>query len=107
LTSLLEEIPSARAGLSRAEPAWEWVEDLRNSGKQPHIADRFYRDCELLTSDLSEATDHCHRDLSRAMLEGFLEGVGLDFSSGYLKLAIDLLVGRKMLHSPGLHIVGV
>jgi hypothetical protein len=105
LVNLLEEIPSARAGLSRAEPAWEWVEDLAKSGKPPHIADRFYRDFQLLTSDLSEATDHCHRDLSRAMLEGFLDGVGLDYSSGYLKLAIDLLVCRKMLHSPGLNIV--
>jgi hypothetical protein len=105
LVNLLEEIPSARAGLSRSEPAWEWVEDLRQARKPAHIADKFYRTCELLTSDLSEATDHCHRELSRAMLEGFLSGVGLDFSSGYLKLAIDLLVCRKMLHSPGLNIV--
>jgi len=105
LVNLLEEIPSARAGLSRAEPAWEWVEDLRSSKKSSQMADSFYRSCELLTSDLSEATDHCHRDLSRAMLEGFLEGAGLDYSTGYLKLSVDLLVGRKMLHSPGLNIV--
>nr|WAK75317.1 MAG: RNA-dependent RNA polymerase [Narnaviridae sp.] len=103
LTSLLEEIPSARAGLSRSEPAWEWVEDLR-LGKTSPVAERLYRDFELLTSDLSEATDHCHRELSRAMLEGFFEGVSLDTSRGYLKLSIDLLVGRKMLHSPGLNL---
>nr|WPR16640.1 MAG: RNA-dependent RNA polymerase [Yellow silver pine associated narna-like virus 2] len=104
LVSLLEEIPSARAGLSRAEPAWEWVEDLLHSGKKDHNLEEFYRNSELLTSDLSEATDHCHRNLSRAMLEGFFEGVGLSTESGYLRLAIDLLVGRKMLHSPGLNI---
>jgi len=107
LVSLLEEIPSARAGLSRAEPAWEWVEDLLHSGKTDPNLESFYRNSELLTSDLSEATDHCHRELSRAMLEGFFEGVKLDTSTGYLRLAIDLLVGRKMLHSPGLNIVTV
>jgi len=105
LVSLLEEIPSARAGLSRAEPAWEWVEDLLQSGKKDPTLQGFYESSELLTSDLSEATDHCHRDLSRQMLEGFFEGVMLDTSTGYLRTAIDLLVGRKMLHSPGLNIV--
>nr|WAK75300.1 MAG: RNA-dependent RNA polymerase [Narnaviridae sp.] len=105
LVSLLEEIPSARAGLSRAEPAWEWVEDLLQSGKSDPTLQTFYEGSELLTSDLSEATDHCHRDLSRNMLEGFFEGVMLDTSTGYLRTAIDLLVGRKMLHSPGLNIV--
>ncbi|BDB16250.1 RNA-dependent RNA polymerase [Aspergillus tennesseensis narnavirus 1] len=105
LVSLLEEIPSARAGLSRAEPAWEWVEDLLQSSKRDPSLGDFYRSSELLTSDLSEATDHCHRDLSRQMLEGFFEGVGLETETGYLRLAIDLLVCRKMLHSPGLNIV--
>jgi hypothetical protein len=105
LVSLLEEIPSARAGLSRAEPAWEWVEDLLQSGKTDPTLQTFYEKSELLTSDLSEATDHCHRDLCRQMLEGFFEGVGLEFETGYLRTAIDLLVCRKMLHSPGLNIV--
>lgn len=99
LVSLLEEIPSARAGLSRAEPAWEWVEDLQNAGKDPVAVERLYKDMGLLTSDLSEATDHCHRELSKQMLEGFFEGVGVDTSTGYLRTAIDLLIGRKMLHS--------
>jgi len=99
LVSLLEEIPSARAGLSRAEPAWEWVEDLQNAGKDPSTVERLYRDMGLLTSDLSEATDHCHRNLSKQMLEGFFEGCRIDISSGYLRTAIDLLVCRKMLHS--------
>lgn len=99
LTSLLEEIPSARAGLSRAEPAWEWVEDLQDAGKDPIMVERLYKDMGLLTSDLSEATDHCHRELSRSMIEGFLDGVGVDTSTGYLRTAIDLLIGRKMLLS--------
>jgi hypothetical protein len=105
LVSLLEEIPSARAGLSRAEPAWEWVEDLLQSGKSDPTLGDFYRRSELLTSDLSEATDHCHRELCKQLLEGFFEGVRLDTSRGYLRTAIDLLIGRKMLHSPGLNIV--
>lgn len=99
LVSLLEEIPSARAGLSRAEPAWEWVEDLQNVGKDPVTVEKLYRDFSLLTSDLSEATDHCHRELSKQMLEGFFEGVGLDTTIGYLRLGIDLLIGRKILHA--------
>lgn len=99
LVSLLEEIPSARAGLSRAEPAWEWVEDLQNAGKDPVEVENLYKDFGLLTSDLSEATDHCHRELSRQMLEGFFEGVGIPVETGYLRTAIDLLVCRKMLHS--------
>nr|UYL95399.1 MAG: RNA-dependent RNA polymerase [Zhangzhou Narna tick virus 4] len=98
LTSLLEEIPSARAGLSRAEPAWEWAQDLQRS-KDPSTVDRLYESMELLTSDLSEATDHCHRDLSRQMMEGFFEGMNIHTDVGYLKMAIDLLVCRKMLHS--------
>jgi hypothetical protein len=102
LVSLLEEIPSARAGLSRAEPAWEWVEDLQNAGKDPAMVEDLYRSFSLLTSDLSEATDHCHRELSRRMMEGFFSGVGISTSSGYLRLAIDLLVCRKMLHTTGL-----
>jgi len=107
LVSLLEQIPSARAGLSRAEPAWEWVEDLRQSGKKTPGFDleKFYQDSDLLTSDLSEATDHCHRELSRAMLEGFFEGVGIDPKGQYISLSIDLLTSRKILHSPGLNIV--
>jgi hypothetical protein len=99
LVSLLEEIPSARAGLSRSEPAWEWVEDLQNAGKDPVVVERLYKDMSLLTSDLSEATDHCHRELSKQMLEGFFEGVGISTTDGYLRTAIDLLVGRKMLNS--------
>jgi len=99
LTSLLEEIPSARAGLSRAEPAWEWVEDLQHAGKDPEKVESLYRGFGLLTSDLSEATDHCHRELSRQMLEGFFEGVGLSPYTGYLRTSIDLLVCRKILHS--------
>jgi hypothetical protein len=99
LTSLLMEIPSARAGLSRAEPAWEWAEDLQNAGKEPILVESLYKGFELLTSDLSEATDHCHRELSRQMMEGFFEGVGISTTCGYLRLAIDLLVCRKMLHS--------
>lgn len=99
LVSLLSEIPSARAGLSRSEPAWEWVEDLQNAGKDPDKVEALYRGFSLLTSDLSEATDHCHRELSRQMVEGFFDGVGLDTSIGYLRTAIDLLVCRKMLHS--------
>jgi hypothetical protein len=99
LVSLLEEIPSARAGLSRSEPAWEWVEDLQNAGKDPEVVETLYKEMGLLTSDLSEATDHCHRELSKQMLEGFFEGVGIDTVDGYLRVAIDLLIGRKMLHS--------
>jgi len=99
LVSLLEEIPSARAGLSRAEPAWEWSEDLRSAGKDSASVERLYRDFSLLTSDLTEATDHCHRDLSRLMIEGFLDGASVSYETGYLRMAIDLLVCRKMLHS--------
>jgi hypothetical protein len=99
LTSLLEEIPSARAGLSRAEPAWEWSQDLQNAGKEPVTVERLYRAFSLLTSDLSEATDHCHRTLCKTLLEGFFEGVGIQTDVGYLRTSIDLLIGRKILHS--------
>jgi len=102
LVSLLEEIPSARAGLSRSEPAWEWSEDLRQSGKHLRSVEELYRDFSLLTSDLSEATDHCHRELTKQMLEGFFEGVGLNTDVGYLRMAIDLLICRKILHTKGL-----
>jgi hypothetical protein len=96
LISLLSELPSARAGLSRTEPAWEWVEDLAKSGKDFDL-EEIYKSMSLLTSDLAEATDHCHRTLCKNLLEGFFEGLGIPTETGFLRMSIDLLIGRKFL----------
>jgi hypothetical protein len=95
LVYLLQTIPQARAGLFASEPAWEWAEDLRKSSK--NFDEKLYHSMGLLTSDLSEATDHCHRKISRAVLEGFLEGVGANWRTGYFQLAISLLVSKRWL----------
>jgi hypothetical protein len=96
LVYLLQTLPQARAGLSASEPAWEWTEDLRRQTEKG-VDEEFYHEMGLLTSDLSEATDHCNRHISRSMIEGFLDGVGLDYKSVYFKLAISLLVARRRL----------
>jgi hypothetical protein len=96
LVYLLQTLPQARAGLSASEPAWEWTEDLRRQTSKG-VEEEFYHSMGLLTSDLSEATDHCNRKISRSMIEGFLDGVGIDYKSMYFKLAISLLVARRLL----------
>lgn len=96
LVYLLQTLPQARAGLSASEPAWEWTEDLRRQTEKG-VFEEFYHTMGLLTSDLSEATDHCNRNISRSMIKGFLDGVGIDYDSTYFKLAIALLTSRRLL----------
>jgi len=97
LIGLLERLPQARAGLGMAEPAWEWAEDLKAKAYRSEPIEEIYHTMGLLSSDLSEATDHCHRELCEHMLKGFFEGCGAPYESGYLHTAISLLCCRKIL----------
>jgi hypothetical protein len=85
--------PSVRAGLTRGWQLYEWVKGLRNAGPVPRGETYF------LSSDLTAATDWCSHEYSRAMLEGFVEG--LDQNSPYVQSMIELLCSPRTYESPG------
>jgi len=93
LVSTLETIPSAKAGLKAASPAWEWVNDFKYKTLD---LNQTLSSLKLLTSDLETATDYCDHMVCRNMLMGFLEGIGLQ-DHRYLRLAVLTLTSPRLL----------
>jgi len=90
LISLVEQIPSARAGLSAAAMAYEYVKRLqRKKG-----IDSCQELC-FLTSDLTQASEYLEHEYSEALLKGFIDGAGL--SSPYMTLATELLCSPRYI----------
>jgi hypothetical protein len=80
--------PSVTAGLTRGWQLYEWVKGLRNAGPVTNQITYF------LSSDLTAATDWCVHQYSKAMVLGFMEGLGED--SQYLQASAELLCsGRR------------
>ncbi|BCH36643.1 RNA-dependent RNA polymerase [Aspergillus lentulus narnavirus 1] len=91
LLGLAKLHPSVTAGLSRGWQLYEWCKGLRNAAPVRGQATYF------LSSDLSTATDFCRHDFSKAMIEGFMEGLGE--SSPYLSAACELLCSPRRYES--------
>jgi hypothetical protein len=73
---------------------WDWFNAL---GAKPESLEEDLKEKFLLTSDLSEATDHCNQTISRIILNGFLVGLNMNPKDPYLKLAIDLVTCNKLV----------
>nr|CAK8177700.1 RNA-dependent RNA polymerase [Narnavirus sp.] len=95
LISLMKEDPSARAGLSRGWQGFEYVKgwSTKDENHPPETEERL-----ILSSDLKTATDYCPHSYARALLDGFIDGLGLD---GVLtRLWVSLLVSPRIYLGP-------
>jgi len=88
LVGTLETVIEATHGLKAGNAAWEWVQRFH---KKPKELTDYYNLCYLLTSDLETATDYCDFQVVRAVLEGYLDGLGILDGNRYLRFAISLL----------------
>jgi len=90
---IIRHHPSAKTGLTRGWQLFEWCKSLRNTKPVPDQKTYF------LSSDLTAATDHCEHKSSQAMLEGFMEGVGMVHST-YSTLCAELLCSSRIYEGP-------
>jgi len=88
LLGVVKTHPSVTTGLTRGWQGYEWVKRLRNVSPVPNQTTYF------LSSDLTTATDFCTHEGSRAMFEGFLEGIGEQ--SPYLRACAELLCSGRI-----------
>jgi len=87
LTGYLGQIPQTRTCLTRSDQAWAAIAQL--NGKT------FPDTTEVLSSDLSEATDRIPLSVVEYLLRGFTEG--LNEISGYIDLAISLVTRPRLM----------
>nr|CAK8177721.1 RNA-dependent RNA polymerase [Narnavirus sp.] len=89
LIGVLSRDPDARAGLGRA---WQGFEFAKQWGFKPLPApgpeERY-----ILSSDLKTATDFCPHGYSKALLQGFTTGLGMN--NHLVNLWIDLLTAPR------------
>jgi hypothetical protein len=89
----LKNHPPCQQGLGGALQGFEWV---KAAGKKPFGSDA---DCWLLSSDLSEATDHCSHKVAAAAMRGLLEGLGI--RNNYFDLAVSLQTCGRIAYYEG------
>nr|CAK8177722.1 RNA-dependent RNA polymerase [Narnavirus sp.] len=95
LISILREDPSARAGLSRGWQGFEYTKSWSSKDGQnvPPPDERF-----ILTSDLKTATDYCPHGYAKALLRGFIDGLGV--RSAMTDLWVEVLVSPRIYVGP-------
>jgi hypothetical protein len=95
LVSTLKTLEESRAGLTGAEPAWEFIRSLQRRLRDGKVTEVFAEDALLLTADLECATDNCNPVVCRKILQGYLAGLGPDFQNPILLMSVDLLVSPR------------
>jgi hypothetical protein len=93
MLSEMKAFPSARHGLGGAHQGFEWAKD--SSWKEWNSS---YDDFLLLSSDLSQATDHCSHEVGYQLMTGLLDGLGL--SNDYFNLCVELQTCNRRIISP-------
>jgi len=95
LGAMLANHPFASAGMQKADQHFEWSRAFGHS--DPSIESEAFSKYEmgLITSDMSEATDHCDHKISKILMDGFLAGA--DLRSTYCKNAVQLLTSPVRL----------
>jgi len=90
LIGLLKQDPRARCGLGGAYQGFEFA-------KEVHLCTPYADQIYGLSSDLEQASEYIPHDVGKAILNGFIDGLG--FVSPYYKTCIDLLLSNQMLYS--------
>nr|CAK8177720.1 RNA-dependent RNA polymerase [Narnavirus sp.] len=97
LAAYLKQDKNATAGFSKAWHGFEYVRRMayQEKRRKPRPSDRF-----ILSSDLKTATDYCPHGYARAMLEGFVKGLGYD--PPLIQTWIELLTGPRRYYGRNL-----
>jgi hypothetical protein len=90
---LLGNHPFAAAGMKRAHQHFEWAKGFTHPVGVDESID--FPNLGLVTSDMSEATDHCDFKVSNSILKSYLRGSGL--ATSYMMTASDLLCSAVQL----------
>jgi len=85
--------PSATAGLLRADQAWLYLEQLAKVALSANI-ENLPSNFSVLSSDLKEATDATPKCIARALLEGYIEGIGYG-GNHLMQLATSLVCSDR------------
>jgi hypothetical protein len=111
LIECLKSLPETNASLSRENTGWEWAQDMAKNpllGSQPELLRRLF----IMTNDLDQATDYGDFRVGKAILLGFLQGIGSSIKGDqkreipmhrhpYLRTAIEILCSGVMMETVG------
>nr|CAK8177711.1 RNA-dependent RNA polymerase [Narnavirus sp.] len=90
LIEILRRDPDATAGLSSA---WQGFEYVKRMGFHPFRKPPSENERFILTSDLTTATDYCPHKYAKALLKGYVDGLGV--SSPYIENWIEVLTSPR------------
>jgi hypothetical protein len=92
LVESLSKVPELCSGLSRTDQAWQVARSLslRSNGPFPHEMD-------VLSSDLTSATDAIPRELASRLFQGFCEGIGFKKSNERLYSVCSKILSSKRI----------
>nr|CAK8177710.1 RNA-dependent RNA polymerase [Narnavirus sp.] len=94
LIDILRGDPDAKAGLSRSWQGFEFVKRWASRDVLPASDERF-----ILSSDLKTATDYCPHGYAKALLKGFITGLG--FNTPFTELWADLVTSPRLYWKDG------